>query len=757
MNRLPDLSVIIVSYNVAALLEECLLSVLEREPDEFLVEIIVVDNASHDGSATLVRQKFPQCRLIENKHNYGFPRGCNQGLKVAKGRYLFFLNPDARLEPDALRKLVIFMENHPQAGIGGPQLRYPDGSLQPNRRRFPSRRLAFIESTILQRYAPFKNLKALRHFYCEDRPADQTQEVDWLVGAAFLVRRAVTNQIGGLDERFFMYSEELDFCHRAKTQGWECWYLPEAVVTHQEGRSSAQDLPQRHINFQTSKVSYYRKHSGWLYAEILRLFLLATYLFQFLEESAKLLLRHKPSLRRERLSLIRQVLASGLRPYHSPYPPSAAELEVCLISAEYPPQPGGVGDYTDRLAETLAELCGVQVLTGLETSPAGRSAGRSAERPFTILRRKSNKWNWACLPEIAQFLERRPTGAVIIQYQTGAYRMHPAINFLPLYLRWRLGPNCPVVATTFHDLLLPYLFPKAGPVRRWVNQLLLRSSDRAIVTNPEDYQTALEWGAAPEKLSLIPIGSNITPVTSTTKTRAEVRQGWGLTEKEFVIGYFGLLNRSKGVDTLLESLAQLRDEPGGEKWRLVIIGGEIGQTDPTNQPYAYEIERLITRLKLEKIIIRTGHLSNPATSQAFSGLDVVALPFRDGASFRRGSLLAPLVHGLPVVTTASPHLTSPNSPLEKKYANIRAKLQLLSGKTVYLVEPENSQALALALRHLQSNPELLTALAQNALELSQHFGWDAIANDLLKVLLGGRVSTLAEVQRQTVGSEGRQN
>jgi GT2 family glycosyltransferase/glycosyltransferase involved in cell wall biosynthesis len=752
MENTPDVSIIIVSYNVAGLLEECLRSIFGREQDSLSVEVIVVDNASRDGSAGLVRERFPQVKLIENVHNYGFPRGCNQGLRAASGRYLFFLNPDAKLEPGALSKLVGFLEQQPEAGIVGPQLRYPDGSLQPNRRRFPGRSLAFVESTILQRYQPFKNWSTLRRFYCEDLPLDQQQQVDWLVGAAFVVRQEVVEQIGGLDERFFMYSEELDFCKRARAKGWQVWYLPKAVVTHQEGRSSAQDVPFRHINFQTSKVSYYRKHYGRLFAEVLRLFLLGTYLFQFAEEGAKLLLRHKPELRRERLAMIRKVLASGLRPYRSPYPHSSSELEICLVSAEYTPQPGGVGDYAEKMFQVLSSefrVGGVRVLSGL---------GAMGEN---TVRLPSDRWNWRMLGQVARHLEERPADAVIIQYQTGAYHMHPAINFLPLYLRWRMGSIRPKVVTTFHDLLVPYLFPKAGRVRQWVNQLLLRTSDRAIVTNQEDYEKALSWGARPEKLSLIPIGSNISPVYDVQpaseercRIRQEVRQDWGLAENEFAIGYFGLLNRSKGVDTLLEALAKLRNGADGEDWRLIIIGGETGQTDQTNRPYARELEKLITSLGLEKAVIRTGHLSAEATSRAFAGLDVMALPFRDGASFRRGSLLAPLAHGVPIITTTNPkrdpqlggetpplqsdtrHPTpdTHNSHLATNYANIPDGPQLLHRKSVVYIEPENPDALAKALRELRTNDELRGELSQGALELSRHFRWEAIAGKLLEIL-----------------------
>lgn len=724
----PDFSVIIVSYNVAALLEECLKSVLERPADDLQVEVIVVDNASQDASPALVRRNFPGLKLIENKENYGFPRGCNQGLRQATGRYLFFLNPDARLEPGALKALGDFLAANPACGIAGPEIRYPGGTVQPNRRRFPGPGLAFVESTILERYRPFKNLRALRRFRYEDLSAAQAQPVDWLVGAAFVVRRAVIEQIGGLDEQFFMYSEELDYCKRARAAGWQVWYTPAAAVVHQEGQSSQQDLPFRHINFQTSKIAYFRKHYGRPFAGLLRSFLLGTYLFQYAEEWAKLQLGHKPALRRERLALIGQVLASGLRPYRSPFPPAVAELNLTLLSAEFPPLPGGVGDYTACLAAALqtAGIGRLRVLTGYSGQP-------DVDRPYPVGRLPANRkgltaWDWASLPRLAARLKGPARQVLNIQYQTGAYRMHPAINFLPLYLRLLAGPNRPKVVTTFHDLRVPYLFPKAGPLREWVNRLLLTTSDRVIVTNPADYRQALKWGVKQARLQLVPIGSNIEPGPrfTTTLERAVFRHSLGLNDTDFAVGYFGLANRSKGIDTLLRAFGELQEIDKDHTYKLVLMGGETGQTDADNQAYARELAWLIEQSGLVGVVSRTGHRPASETSKIFYALDAVALPFKDGASFRRGSLLAPLAHGLPVVTTRpDPDAAAVNLPGDE------LPPPLLDGQNILMVSPAAPSELAAALLKLRQAPELRERLGKGALGLSRWFSWQSIGQGSL--------------------------
>jgi N-acetylglucosaminyl-diphospho-decaprenol L-rhamnosyltransferase len=320
-----DLSVIVVSWNVRDLLRRCLHSVLQApgfqleaepgiEPSSASgrwLEVVVVDNGSRDGSPDMIRSEFPGVRLVANQENRGFTAANNQGLALSRGRWLLLLNPDAEVVGAALSTMVQYMESHPRVGALGPQLRYPDGSLQSSRRRFPTFATALVESTVVQEWSTDNAL--LRRYYMADTPDGEIQPVDWVVGACLLVRRGVYQQVGGLDEGFFMYSEEMDWCHRIRSAGWDVVYLPTATVIHHEGKSSEQVVPARHIHFQGSKVRYFRKHHGRLQAEALRWFLLATYAYQLLREGAKWLVGHKRSLRVERLRAYCQVLGSGLR------------------------------------------------------------------------------------------------------------------------------------------------------------------------------------------------------------------------------------------------------------------------------------------------------------------------------------------------------------------------------------------------------------------------------------------------------------
>jgi len=311
-----DLSIVIVSWNVRGLLRRCLHSILDAGcclllRSRVLVEVIVVDNASTDGSIEMVRAEFPCVHLIINADNRGFPAANNQGIAVAQGRYVLLLNPDTEVVDDALATMVAYADAQPDVGIVGPQLLNPDGSIQSSRRRFPTLATALFESTWLEPHAP---RSLLRRYRMLDTPDGETQDVDWVDGAAVMARRQTIEQVGLMDEGYFMYSEELDWCRRFREAGWRVVYLPTARIVHHRGKSSEQVTAARHIHFQTSKVRYFRKYHGAVMAEVLRLFLLGNYVWQLGLEGGKWLAGHKRPLRAGRIAAYRQVLASGLRP-----------------------------------------------------------------------------------------------------------------------------------------------------------------------------------------------------------------------------------------------------------------------------------------------------------------------------------------------------------------------------------------------------------------------------------------------------------
>jgi N-acetylglucosaminyl-diphospho-decaprenol L-rhamnosyltransferase len=328
-----DLSVVIVNWNVRDLLARCLRSILDSArlvagksddggsavwrlegPDlpPCSVEVIVVDSASEDGSVEMVRRDFPRVGLYASQENLGYTGGNNLGIRASRGRYVLLLNPDTEVLGAALPAMVAYMDAHPEVGALGPQLLWPDGSVQSSRRRFPSLATALVESTFLQKWFP-RNPVLVR-YYVLDRPDDAVSEVGWVSGACLLARRAAIDAVGLLDDGYFMYSEEMDWQKRMQGAGWRVVYYPAAQVVHHEGKSSEQVVALRHIRFGRSKVRYFNKHHGPLAGGVVRGWLLVNYFHEWSVEAAKWCLGHKRALRRERMGVYAEVLRSGLKP-----------------------------------------------------------------------------------------------------------------------------------------------------------------------------------------------------------------------------------------------------------------------------------------------------------------------------------------------------------------------------------------------------------------------------------------------------------
>ncbi len=306
MPPMIDLSIVIVSYNTRDLLAACLDSIQRGLADTPLrAEVIVVDSASSDGTPALLAERYAWVRSLPQTTNVGYTRGNNIGLAAATGRYLFLLNPDTEIVADALPALCAYLDANPQIGIVGPHTLNTDGSTQSSKRRFPTPLTGLFESTWLQPLAP----KALmRRFYAEDVPDRGVAEVDWVQGSALLARREVYEKIGGLDEGYVMFSEELDWCRRAKEAGFRVAYYGLAQIVHHGGRSTEQVGARKHIWFQQSKIRYFRKHHGAVTAALIRLVLVANYMWQLGLESAKWLVGSRRALRRDRMRTYWQVI-----------------------------------------------------------------------------------------------------------------------------------------------------------------------------------------------------------------------------------------------------------------------------------------------------------------------------------------------------------------------------------------------------------------------------------------------------------------
>ncbi|NDJ85259.1 MAG: glycosyltransferase family 4 protein [Chloroflexi bacterium] len=388
-------------------------------------------------------------------------------------------------------------------------------------------------------------------------------------------------------------------------------------------------------------------------------------------------------------------------------------MRIGIISGEYPPMQGGVGDYTRALARAIAAAGHeVYILTSTAAQPVQHTL-RVHVQPSVSRWGRWGKDDQSVRGDrqALSWIDKNRLDIVNVQYQAAAYDMHVAVNNLPRRLRQRV----PVV-TTFHDLLVPYLFPKAGGLRKRVIYQMARHSSGVIVTNMADEHELHAAGDMP-RIARIPIGSNIAVAPPPGYTKQSWRQQMHVPDDVLLVGYFGFVNASKGIDTLAHAIRLLVEREVNVE--LLIIGGQAGSSDRTNIEQADAIERLIGGLGINRRVRWTGFIEPAAVSAFLMACDVVALPFKDGVSLRRGTLMAALAHGCSIVTTFPGELGPPEL---KDRVNLR------------MVHPENPQFLADVLQELWRDPAQRTRLGEAAAEVAHHFEWESIADKTLNFL-----------------------
>jgi GT2 family glycosyltransferase len=253
----PEVSVVIVNWNTCRLLRACL-QALTNEARAIAngVEVVVVDNASGDASADMVRQAFPEVDLVVNATNVGFAAANNQGIRRTRGRHVLLLNPDTEGRAGFLRSLVSFVEAHPRAGAVGPRVLGTNGEHQVSCYPLPTL------GRELWRLFHLDSLRARGTYPASLFAATAPQPVESILGACLLVRREALDDAGLLDEQFFIYTEEIDLCRRLHDRGWSLYWIPEAVIVHHGGASTSQVGQPMFVELYRSKVQYFRKHFG---------------------------------------------------------------------------------------------------------------------------------------------------------------------------------------------------------------------------------------------------------------------------------------------------------------------------------------------------------------------------------------------------------------------------------------------------------------------------------------------------------------
>jgi len=264
-------SIIIPSFNTKKLLQNCLRSIFEQTKN-ISFEVIVADNASTDGTVKLIQTKFPQVKLIKNRTNLGYAKANNQALRQAQGRVILFLNSDTIILEKAIEKSVEFIRQREDVDILGCQLLYQDKTIQPSGGFFPSLTRVFLQMFFID------DLPLVNHLvkpYQQKRKSfyRKTQKLDWVTGAFLMAKKKVVDKIKGFDEKFFMYSEEVDFCYRAKKAGFQVWFCPLAKIVHLKGKSSADGFRTAVLGEYQGLRKFYEKYQPGLGLLILRFLL----------------------------------------------------------------------------------------------------------------------------------------------------------------------------------------------------------------------------------------------------------------------------------------------------------------------------------------------------------------------------------------------------------------------------------------------------------------------------------------------------
>ncbi len=249
-----DLSIIIVNWNTKEFLLPCVRSVLDSEQG-ISSELIVVDNGSRDGSGDEVKRTFPFVHLVENGENLGFAKAVNQGLRKASGKYVLLLNPDTRVKPGAIKQLLSFMDSHLETGVAGAQLLNSDGSRQNSIANFPSLATELLNKRFLRWLLP-------KRYPGKERNYSESVEVDSVIGACMMVRREALDRVGFLDEDYFLFLEETDWCYRMKRAGWKICHVPQAEVYHFQGKSAEAERKRAKVEYYRSRYHFFKKNKG---------------------------------------------------------------------------------------------------------------------------------------------------------------------------------------------------------------------------------------------------------------------------------------------------------------------------------------------------------------------------------------------------------------------------------------------------------------------------------------------------------------
>ena len=680
-----DVSIVIVNWNAGKLLLECLQRVVQ-ELKTVSGECIVVDNGSETGELDGVRHAYPEVCIIANARNEGFARAANQGMKKGRGRYLMLLNPDAFLTEGSLHHLITYLEGHTDVGVIGPQVTNPDGSLQGSARGFPGLLTAFFgRSSIFTHYFPHNPFS--RH----DVPAlssrlDEPQSVDWMSGACMVLRRRTLIEVGGFDERFFLYWEDADLCWRIRQHGWQVVYDPRVSVVHLVGVSSKQARVRTLVAFHQSAYRIYRKHvtrSAWhplntVAVVGLSLRALGLIGLTYLPRKSRLEDKKKkewssstPALKTARTTKSPPAVSGPALSSRAVTPAMGAGIRVLRVIARL--NIGGPALHASLLTEQLnPDRYKSFLVAGTEDPSEGNYlalCGRSVSTLTTVpeLGREIQVWR----DLVALFHLTR----LIRRVRPHIVHTHTAKAGTLGRLAARLA-RVPVVVHTYHGHVFHGYF---SPFKTWlfviIERWLARHTDRLITVSETVRTELLALGiGTPEQLTVVRLGLDLKRFRNCSNVRGELRTELGLGPEAQLVGIVARLVPIKTHELFLKAAAQVSRRIPQSQF-LVIGDGERRA----------RLEELVDQLGLNGRVFFLGWRQD--LDRIYADLDLVVLTSRNEGS--PVSLIEAMAAGRAVVAT--------------RVGGVPDLVE--DGVTGLLVPLENSHALVDAMSSLLEDPE----------------------------------------------------
>lgn len=676
IKREIDVSILIVNYNTWDFLYRCIDSIYSAGI-RLKFEILIIDNNSSDKSVTLIKNNFPDINLVINQKNVGFAKANNQGIALGRGRNYLLLNPDTEVLPGSIDSIITFLDANRDIGIAGPKLLRPDLSTMPSAKIFPSLKGEFLQSVFLDKIIPSAILQRLSNVPLTD--SDKPAEVDWVTGACIAIKRQVIEDIGLLDEHFFLYYEEVDLCYRAKDYGWKIFFYPQARIIHAGGRSTEKNLSFSLVEGYKSKLYFLKKHYPSEKLISIKAYTSLGFIVRKTIWQAAYFLKINKVAAKSRINAYRSILKT--RP----------ELNFTIDINSTFQSKAGVGCYTRNLLNELNILSSQDKFSILRMTEKRRVINEIKKRAgiahfFRAI--KHTLWEQVYLP--------------FFLFASGTSVFHSPAFICPII------KTCPTIVT-IHDMAY-FLYPDkfVGTYRLYLKfwiPLSARISDKIITDSACSKRDIVRLLKIPEsKVEVVYLGKNENFIPITDTSIIENYKRVTALPDNFLL-YVGTLEPRKNITGLLKAYRIFKNKWPDLDYNLV-IAGEKG--------WMYEeIFKLAEDLGLKDNIKFLGYISDNDLPLLYNCARLFVYP-----SLYEGFGLPPLeamACGIPVITSNSSSLP-----------------EIVSGVGI-MVDPHDAEALAQAMSKVLTDKKQYQTMVENGLKKAKEFSWKNTAHKTIAI------------------------